>query len=72
MNTNGTGHLRQTRDRIFDFVPRGHHQIGEFIDNDDDKGHACPWFAILVKILDGVAALALGVVTVDVAHAPAG
>src|SRR5437660_11821489 len=72
MNTDGAGHLRQTGDRILDFMARGHHQIGEFIDDDDDVRHARPWFAILVKILDGVAALALSVVTVDIAHAPAG
>ena len=71
MNADGARHLRQTRDRIFDFMAGSHHQVGEFVDDDHDERHARPWLAVFVKILDGIAALALGVVAVDVADAPA-
>ena len=40
VNAGGARHLRQTRDGIFDFMAGGHHEIGEFIDNDHDVRHA--------------------------------
>ena len=39
MNAHGTCLLRNSSDVLFDFLPRNHHQIRKFIDNDDNVRH---------------------------------
>jgi len=34
MDADGPRHLRQTGNRLFDFVARHHHQVGELVDDD--------------------------------------
>ena len=36
MDARGTRHLRQALKRLFDLLRRGHHEVGEFVDHDDD------------------------------------
>ena len=71
MDADRAGHLGQTSDRILDFMTGSHHQIGEFVDDDYDVRQRLPLFAILVEILDCVAARDFQIVAIDVAHAPA-
>ena len=37
MNADRARHLRQPRDRLFDFPTGSHHEIREFVDDDDDE-----------------------------------
>ena len=39
VNTRGTCLLREALDEEFDFLARGHHQIGELVHDDDDLRH---------------------------------
>ena len=45
MNSYGARHLRQTGDGFFHFACGSHHQVGEFVDDDDDKGQRIAVFA---------------------------
>ena len=38
VDADGAGHLRQACDGLLDLVARHHHQVGEFVDDDDDVG----------------------------------
>ena len=38
MDADGTRHLGEPADRLFDLVARHHHEIGELVDHDDDEG----------------------------------
>ncbi len=38
MNTHSARHLRQTGDRFFDLTRRRHHQVGQFVDHNNDIG----------------------------------
>jgi hypothetical protein len=39
MNPGRARLLGDPRDQFFDLLPRHHHQVGEFIDDDDDQMH---------------------------------
>ena len=36
VDASGAGFLRQTRNQLFNFFAHHHHQIGQFVDNDND------------------------------------
>src|SRR5882762_4897859 len=38
MDTDGAGHLRQASDGLFDVVGVHHHQVGQFVDHNDQVG----------------------------------
>ena len=38
MDADRACHLRQPRDRLLDLLARGHHQVGELVDDHDDIG----------------------------------
>ena len=48
VNADRARHLRQSRDRLFDVAAVEHHQVGQFVDDDDDVGKR-PLFAGIVE-----------------------
>ena len=39
MDAGGAGHLGQALHRAFNVLARHHHEVGHFVDDDDDIGH---------------------------------
>jgi hypothetical protein len=39
VDARGAGLLRQARDEFLDLLAHHHHQVGQFVDDDDDVGH---------------------------------
>src|SRR5205823_12410427 len=76
MHPDGASHLRETRDALFHIGPLNHHQIGEFVYEDEYEGQ---WFCavIILRIAEESSGLLphlrhLAVVLLDVAHALCG
>ena len=71
MDPYSSSHLCKPRDRFLYLFAADHHQIGKFIDDDDDERQRPMRFAsFLVELLRLVPTLDLGVVAVDVSNAP--
>src|ERR1022692_3055223 len=70
MDAYGAGHLRETGDGFFDVGAVEHHEVGQFVDDDDDEGEGVLVFAVVEK--RGHGALEELVVLVDVAVAAGG
>ena len=49
MNADRTSHLSQTRDRFLDLFAADHHQVGEFVDDDDDVRQLAIRVAVVVE-----------------------
>ena len=53
MNTHSTGLLSNAADRIFNVAGRDHHQVGEFVDHDQDERQAADLAAgVRLVVLD--------------------
>ncbi len=73
MNADGAGHLRETRDGFLDVAGVDHHQVGQFVDDDDDVGQRLVLGGVgVVKERERLALLECAVVLVDVADAARG
>ena len=65
-------HLRQPRDRLFDLVAGNHHQVGELVDQHDDRRQRADLVAVVVQhrtVVLGLREAQVAVVLLDVAHA---
>lgn len=51
MNPDGASLLGDSGDIFFHFLARDHHQVGKFIDHDDDIGHVFHFFRRRVRAL---------------------
>ncbi len=69
MDADGTSHLGEPRDRFLDLFATDHHQIGELVDDDYDVRQDAMRIAVVVPLLQLVAAFCLDVITGDVSHA---
>ena len=52
VNADRTGHLGDSGDRLFDIARRDHHEVGEFVDDDEHERQALvlEWLAVLVDL----------------------
>src|SRR5688500_7699976 len=69
MDADGTRHLSKARYRIFNVLTRYHHQVGKLVNDDNDVGQRAVRFAVIVPLLERIAAFRFGVVAVDVTNA---
>ncbi len=70
VNADCARHLRQSRDGLFDVARIDHHQIGEFVDHDDEIGKRLVFGVLdIVEERERLRLLERAVVLVDVAHA---
>ena len=50
VNADGARHLRQARDRLFNFAAGSHHQVGQLVDDDHDVRQRLPRLAVCRRI----------------------
>ena len=73
VDADGARLLREAHDRLLDFLGRGHHQVGQLVDDDHDERHRLELQLRIVGVLgpharDDLGVLDRGVVLLGVAH----
>lgn len=68
MHAAGPGFLGETANRFFDIVRGDHHEVCQFVDNNDNKGHRFVWMKFIIP--RNVPRLRQGKAFVPVIHFP--
>ena len=66
MNPDGACHLREAGDRFFDLIARDHHEVGQFVDDDDNERQGLGRLRVLGRALFSQPLVYVAVVLVDV------